>query len=154
MPQQRPRREPKTLLLFHIDNCNGRSRSPAAGVLRFFGTESPGAEVSMSLDIVIFEDGGWQRGIIPELLRMPQDDLGAIVVFLDPSPDLEFAALKLMYVPHLSQITPKYDHGEGTVAVVGAEVQERDAVGAVLDAHDRPTNAMRSAHVFLRFRNG
>lgn len=126
-------------------------------MLGLLGLGEPGrtcAVVAAALDIVILGDGREQGGAFAQLLSVAQDDLGAFVVFFDPSLDGDHSSLQLPDVADLVEIAAEHDHREWTGTVIGAEVEEGDAVVALFDAQYGSTDTVRLPDVLAGFGNG
>lgn len=110
--------------------------------------------MALTFDVVVSGKRGQVGSAVAELLGVVKDDFGAVVVFLDPAFDRDFAALQLADVADRVEISAKHDHRERAGVVVGAEIEKRDAIVALLNAHHGSLDAVCFADMLLGLGDG
>lgn len=127
---------------------------PMAVFLGFAWAEASGAGVALAFDVEVLGQRGQMRSAIAQLLEIAQHDFGAGVVLLDLSLNRDCPALQLANIANGLEICSKDDHGEWAGVVIGAEIEEGDAVMALFDAHYGTTHAVLLADLFCGFGDG
>ena len=129
-----------------------RSALLCISLLGGFGMRGlPGTVVARALDVVVrWHLRKQEESAFAQLLRTPQDDLGASVVVLDRSLDFNLPAFELANVAHLFEIGREHYDSEGT-GLVFAEIEERDAFAAIFHVQYGSGDALGCAQVLARF---
>src|ERR1035437_1457653 len=111
--------------------------------------------VAPALDVVF----GGHRGnhdvsAFAELLGVAQGDPRTSVVVLNRALDFNLPPFELANVTHFSEVVRQHDHREGTRVGVFAEVEEREAVAAIVHVEYGSADALGCAHMPARFSEG